>query len=213
MVCQIQPALLVLWLLTHPLVLTHLQAARVKSGLAIRSLHHLQDTTEREEKTPSSSSVLAPACTRMKPPFRHLARAWTSPSRASTRFCCQSKTTVGSNFSPQTTECIRPSWKRQVTRCHSASSQPSGPRLLLCPLGRFYLKSTPLQVPMFQLKFNKSRFNWKWKINRLNSAPIKPRGVQADEGLNLRLEGPFPHAHLSLGLKRLFWFVVFFSDT
>lgn len=35
---------------------------------------------------------------------------------------------------------------------------------------------------MFQLEFNKSRFNWKRKINRLNSAPIKPNDEQGNEG-------------------------------
>lgn len=35
---------------------------------------------------------------------------------------------------------------------------------------------------MFQLKFNKSRFKWKQKINTLNSAPITPKGGQGDEG-------------------------------
>lgn len=35
---------------------------------------------------------------------------------------------------------------------------------------------------MFQLKFNKNIFNWKRKMNRLNSAPTRPKSGQEDKG-------------------------------
>lgn len=183
---HIQAVLLILLILAHQSIFACLQAARAKPVSATGSLHHLQDATETEKRKKhlSSLSAVAPAHLRMKPSPSRPAGALMRPSRASTRFCYRHKTTVGSDFPPKQRSVSGPARKaKSIVTCHcSAPSRLSGDGLPVCPLGRFYFKRTPLQVPMFQLKFNKSRFSWEWKINRLNSAPIKSNGGQGDKG-------------------------------
>lgn len=141
--------LLILWIFTHQLSLTWLQAGKVKPGPSHYTHYSLSD--------------IIPALPRRKPSPSHPARALMSPPRANTRLCCQHKTIIRSYFPPQITEHIRSRWKRQEHQDLLTLTMLPAERngLLVHSLGRFYLKLRALKVLMFQLKFNKSIFNWK----------------------------------------------------